>query len=466
MSRKLEEFRPIGEKVLFYTCGPTVYNFAHIGNFRAYVCQDVLKRYLLYKGFSVRHVMNLTDVDDKTIRDSAKEGVTLSEFTERYASAFFEDCSSLGLLDADSYPKATKYVEEMIDLITALVEKGLAYRGEDGSIYYSVSKFPGYGKLSKIPVGSLQKGARVKQDEYSKEEANDFALWKAWSEEDGPVFWESPFGRGRPGWHIECSAMAIAELGETIDIHAGGIDLVFPHHEDEIAQSEGVTGKPFANYWIHNEYLLVDGKKMSKSFGNFYTLRQVLSKGYSGRDVRYILLATHYRQPLNFTFQALDGARGAIGKLSELALNLREIAKGEKSGGSDVCETISKMMLERFESAMDADLNTSEALAAVFEYARSLNKILPSIGSADAKASLEALQRVDSVLGILSRELSGEVESEGLPAKVSELAEKRSLARLEKRWNDSDALRTEIESLGYSVQDGRDGIQKIRKKLV
>jgi len=464
LSREIEVFRPIGETVSFYTCGPTIYNFAHIGNFRAYVAQDILKRYLRYKGFSVKHVMNLTDVDDKTIRDSKKEGLPLSTFTAKYREAFFQDCSVLNLDPADVYPEATKYVEEMIDLISVLIEKGLAYRGEDGSIYYGVSKFPGYGKLSKIPVDSLKAGARVKTDEYSKEEANDFALWKAWDEGDGDVFWESPFGRGRPGWHIECSAMAMKNLGETIDIHAGGIDLVFPHHEDEIAQSEGVTGRPFANYWVHNEYLMVDGKKMSKSLGNFYTLRDVLSKGYSGREVRYLLLSTHYRSPLNFTFPALEGARGALDKLSELARKLKMVSEGGASReGGKFESALSKVALRKFEDALDSDLNVPEALSAVFGFVRDVNRIFPELGKDGAIEALETLRKFDIVLGVLEEDLYG--KGEEIPVEVEDLLALRETARKEKNWAESDRLRAEIEGRGFVVQDEAGGKSVLRKKV-
>lgn len=459
MSRSLEEFSvPEGTDVKLYTCGPTVYNFAHIGNFRAYVCQDILKRYLLLSGFGVRHVMNLTDVDDKTIRDSQREGTPLSVFTDRYKKAFFEDCAALALLQADAYPEATRYVEEMLDIIAILLKKGLAYKGEDGSIYFSVRAFPGYGKLSGMKLDSLKAGARVKQDEYSKEQANDFALWKAWDEGDGKIFWESPFGRGRPGWHIECSAMSMKELGETIDIHAGGIDLVFPHHEDEIAQSEGATGRQFVRYWVHNEYLLVDGRKMSKSLGNFHTLRDVLARGHSGKAVRYLLLATHYRQPLNFTFAALEAAAGAVAKLEEFARNVRD-AGGEGSGIADNLCRIAEM---KFASAMDSDLNVPEALAAVFDLVRDINKILPQLGGSERDSVIDTLRKFDSVLGVLGEALAD--EQEGLPANVQEIVAAREAARAEKNWARADELRSEAESHGYSIQDRKDGPPRVRRK--
>ncbi|MEM7819165.1 MAG: cysteine--tRNA ligase, partial [Candidatus Aenigmatarchaeota archaeon] len=284
LTRKKEVFKPIKKnEVRMYTCGPTVYDFAHIGNFRTYVWQDILKRWLLFKGFKVKHVMNLTDIDDKTIKGAREQGISLREFTEKYIKAFFEDSKTLNLLPADVYPRATEHIREIVELIKILIEKGYAYKGEDGSIYYDISKFKDYGKLSKLKIKELKAGARVKSDSYTKEEAYDFALWKAWDPEDGEVFFETEIGKGRPGWHIECSAMSMKYLGETFDIHTGGVDLIFPHHENEIAQSEAATGKKFVNYWLHAEHLIVEGRKMSKSLGNFYTLRDLLAKGYDPR---------------------------------------------------------------------------------------------------------------------------------------------------------------------------------------
>ncbi len=461
LTRKVEEFSPMGETVGLYTCGPTIYNFAHIGNFRAYVCQDVLKRHLRHRGFAVRHVMNLTDVDDKTIRDSQKEGVVLKAFTDRYKKAFFEDIAALSIVPAEAYPEATAYIEDMISLIESLMRKGVAYRGEDGSVYYNIRKFPEYGKLSKINLEGLLAGARVKQDEYSKEQANDFALWKAYDPPDGMVYWESPWGRGRPGWHIECSVMSMRNLGETFDIHCGGIDLIFPHHEDEIAQSEAATGKKFANYWVHNEHLLVNGKKMSKSMGNFYTLRDVLSRGYSGKSVRYLLISTQYRQQLNFTFQALDAAQAAVGSLEELVRNLkaREEA-GRGAARSDMLPALVESSRRAFDSAMDADLNTPEALSAVFAFAHEMNRLMGSLSAEDAQDALRLLSEFDSVLGVLGEAFS---EKEALPPEVEELVAKREEARAGRDWKMADSFRAQIEAFGYAVQDRKDGAPAVRK---
>jgi cysteinyl-tRNA synthetase len=309
-----------GKTVRLYTCGPTVYDYAHIGNFRTFIFEDLLRRAILFFGMSVKHVMNLTDVDDKTIRGALKQKMSLDEFTNIYKKAFFDDLKTLNILPADVYPEATKYIQQMIEMTQKLLDDGFAYKGQDGSIYYKITKFAQYGKLSHLKLETLQAGAseRVQLDEYTKENISDFVLWKAYdSERDGDIFWESPFGKGRPGWHLECSVMAQKILGETIDIHAGGVDLIFPHHENEIAQSEACSGKCFSKIWVHAEHLLVDHKKMSKSLGNFYTLRDLLNNGYTGRTIRYMLLSTHYRTQLNFTFEGLDGAKHALQRVDD-----------------------------------------------------------------------------------------------------------------------------------------------------
>ena len=431
LGRKKEEFKPLEDKLVrLYTCGPTVYNYAHIGNFRSYVAQDILKRYLLYKGYSVKHVMNLTDVDDKTIRDSQKEGISLKEFTERYTKAFFEDSKKLNLLPADVYAKATEHIEDMRKLIQTLIDKGFAYKGEDNSIYYDVSKFKEYGKLSGIKVSELKVGARVKQDEYEKEEANDFALWKAWTPEDGDVFWNVKFTidgkeetiRGRPGWHIECSAMSMKYLGETLDIHAGGVDLIFPHHENEIAQSEAATGKQFVRYWFHNEWVLVEGKKMSKRYNNFYTLRDVLAKGYSPKAVRYLLMNAHYRSQLNFTFEGLKDAETTVNRLIEFMEKLDEINEGIYN--EKVKELIADAK-KKFEEAMDDDLNVPLAMAAIHEFVSEINKLIADnkFGEKNAKEVKEVMLEFDKVLGIL------EHEKAEVPEEIKKLVEEREEAR-------------------------------------
>ncbi|MEK6857161.1 MAG: cysteine--tRNA ligase, partial [Nanoarchaeota archaeon] len=331
LKRKMQVFKPSEDIVKIYTCGPTVYNYPHLGNYRAYLAADILKKYLKYKGYKVKHVTNITDVDDKTIRDSQKEGVSLKEFTDKYTKAFFEDLDTLRIEKADVYPRATETIPEMIKITKKLMQKKLAYKGEDGSIYYKVSKFKKYGKLANIDITKLQSGAsgRVKADEYTKENVQDFALWKAWDSGDGDVFWETELGKGRPGWHIECSAMSMKFLGEQFDIHTGGVDLIFPHHQNEIAQSEGITKKQFVKYWVHNEWVLVNGEKMSKSKGNFYTLRDILSKGYNSLAVRYSLISTHYRQQLNFTLEGLDASKNSLQRLQDFLRTLKD-AHAEK----------------------------------------------------------------------------------------------------------------------------------------
>jgi cysteinyl-tRNA synthetase len=333
LTRKKEAFKPIKKgKVGMYVCGPTIYSFAHIGNFRAYMSADILRRWLKFKGFGIKQIMNLTDVDDKTIRDSKRKGISLSKFTAKYSKIFFEDLDTLNIERAERYPKATDHIKEMAALVNALMKKGLAYRGKD-AIYYSIEKFKDYGKLAHLEKAQLKPGARVKQDEYDKEHAHDFALWKLWDKDDGNVFWNVEIGgkpsKGRPGWHIECSAMSMKYLGPTFDIHTGGVDLIFPHHQNEIAQSEGATGKPFVRYWLHNEHLLVNGEKMSKSAGNFYTLRDLIKKGHDAMAIRYQLLATHYRQKLNLTDDALKAAKQAVDRLTDFVANARDGKDGK-----------------------------------------------------------------------------------------------------------------------------------------
>ena len=447
MGRKKQVFRPFTDNIVtMYTCGPTVYDYAHIGNFRAYIASDILKRYLKFRGYDVNHIMNLTDVDDKTIKNSQKEGIPLNEFTEKYIAAFFEDLEKLNIDEADVYPRATKHINEMVAIVKKLIEKGIAYRGEDKSIYYDVSKFKDYGKLSGIKVKELKAGARVSQDEYEKEQANDFALWKAYAKEDGDVFWEADIGKGRPGWHIECSAMSTKYLGQPFDIHTGGEDLIFPHHENEIAQSEGAYDKEFVRYWVHNSWLLVEGKKMSKSKGNFYTLRDLLGKGYDSRAIRYVLMATHYRQQLNFTFKELESAKTSIEKLDNFILRLKE-AKGDEENPK-ANDALSKAKQD-FIMAMDDDLNISSALSAVFDFMKEINKL--ELSSDDAEKSLELMKSFDSVLGIIN------FEQEQIPKSVLDLVSKREDARKAKDWEKADNIRGEIKSKGYLIEDTSSG---------
>ncbi|MEM2121295.1 MAG: cysteine--tRNA ligase [Candidatus Woesearchaeota archaeon] len=482
LTRKIEVFRPLKDKeVGFYSCGPTVYNFAHIGNFRSFVFYDLLKRYLKYRGFKVKHVMNITDVDDKTIRDSKKEGISLKEFTERYTKYFLEDLQTMNIQMPDVMPKATEHIREMIDLIKKLIEKGYAYKAEDNSIYFSISKFKDYGKLSHIKLENLKAGVRINTDEYTKENVQDFALWKAYSEEDGDVFWETELGKGRPGWHIECSAMSMKYLGETFDIHTGGVDLIFPHHENEIAQSEGATGKEFVRYWIHSEFLLVDGKKMSKSLGNFYTLRDVLNMGYKPMAIRYLLLSAHYKQQLNFTFEALKSAENTVEKLYDFMRNLLEIiSKKQKGKLSQEVKQLIKKTKKEFEKYMDNDLKISEALSSVFEFMTNINKLISEnkLNSKDAKKVYEFMLKLDEVLGLRLSEVKKpeliKEEEESTVEEVNELLEKiknkgfdeeivrklvkiRNYFRNKKNFEISDLIRKELLELKIILSDSKEG---------
>ncbi|HVP16382.1 MAG TPA: cysteine--tRNA ligase [candidate division Zixibacteria bacterium] len=455
LTREKEKFVPIEKgKVKMYTCGLTVYDFGHIGNYRAFIFEDLLRRWLEYRGFKVTQVMNLTDVDDKTIRASRKNGVPLKEYTERYTRAFFEDVVTLNIEKAEFYPKATEHVPEMVALITKLMEKGYAYKGKDGSIYYEISKFKDYGKLANIKVENLKLGARVKADEYAKEQAQDFALWKAWSEEDGDAFWETPFGKGRPGWHIECSAMSMKYLGETLDIHCGGVDNLFPHHENEIAQSEAATGKKFVSYWLHNEHLLIEGKRMAKSLGNYYTLRDLTAKGYDPKAIRYLLLATHYRQQVNFTFEGLEAAKKTLDRLTNFVHRLLE-ADGKPS--EDQLRPLISRVQNGFETAMDDDLSISEALASLFDFIRDVNILLNenSLSKDEAQEVYNLIVKFDKVLGVI-----GEITKEQrLPKEAEELILKREEARRAKDWKTADAIRQQLKDMDILIEDTSQGVK-------
>ena len=459
-SRELEEFRRIaadGRTVKMYTCGPTVYSYAHIGNFRAYLFEDLLQRHLELRGFKVQRVMNITDVDDKTIRGCREAGVSLNDFTEPFTRAFFDDLDALRIKRADTYPRATeeRYVAAMIAMIATLIERGLAYQAEDKSVYYRIKNFPNYGKLAHFNLDELQSTGRVKNDEYEKEHVGDFALWKAWDEADGAVRWDSPWGPGRPGWHIECSAMSTQLLGEQLDIHCGGVDNIFPHHEAEIAQTEGVTGRQFVRYWLHCAHLQVDAQKMSKSLGNFHTLRDVLAKGYTGREARFALMRVHYRAPLNFTWEGMEESRQALGRIDDWVARLRE-----KAGEANVEPPTSNAQrpTEEFENALDDDLNISGALGILFESIRQTNRALDSetFTTEDAKVWLDWWNRIDSVLVLTGEDTS-------VPPNIAALAEARAQARLAKEWRKSDELRDELAALGWEVRDTKDG-QKITKR--
>ena len=463
-SRAVEEFQPLdpaGREVKMYTCGPTVYSHAHIGNFRAYLFEDLLQRHLEARGFKVRRVMNITDVDDKTIRGSREANMPLAEFTAQFKKAFFDDLDTLRIKRADWFPEATdpREIKKMIEMIGTLMERGLAYQADDKSIYFRINRFPDYGKLAHFDLEELRSTGRVKSDEYDKEHIGDFALWKAWDEQDGPVKWESPWGEGRPGWHIECSAMATQLLGDQLDVHCGGVDNIFPHHEAEIAQTEGCTGKKFVRYWLHCAHLMVEGQKMAKSLGNFYTLRDVLAKGYRGREVRYALMRVHYRAPLNFTWEGMNEARAAIGRVDDWRRRLEEAAREAPSSKSQAPKKLqAPSSKEEFQHALDDDLNISGALGVLFETIRETNRKMDAeeMGAEEAKRWLEWWKSVDGVL-----QISGE-ETE-LPAEIAGLAEARVQARLAKEWRKSDQLRDELAARGWEARDTKDG-QKITRR--
>lgn len=454
LTREIEDFAPADpQRVRMYTCGPTVYNFAHIGNFRAYVFEDLLQRHLEYRGYGVERVMNLTDVDDKTIKGCRAAGVPLGEYTAQYKKAFFEDLDALRIKRADAFPEATapEHVARMIEMIGVLVDKEHAYRAEDGSVYFRISSFADYGKLAHFSLDELKPSGRVRSDEYEKEQVADFALWKAWSEADGDVGWESPWGRGRPGWHIECSAMATGLLGPELDLHCGGEDNIFPHHEAEIAQSECVTGHSFVRLWMHCKHLLVDGKKMAKSEGNFFTLRDLQEQGRTGREVRYVLLSVKYREQLNFTFEGLDAARKALQRFDEWSARIDSTASGSAEA------LPASLEIDRFGKALDDDLNISGALGAVFEVIRESNRLLDENAITPGQAAALAAWRdgVNSVLRL-------EPEEESIPVEVQHLLQQRADARARKEWIRSDVLRDDLLHLGWQVKDTKDG-QKLTK---
>jgi cysteinyl-tRNA synthetase len=435
--------------IKMYTCGPTIYNFAHIGNFRTYVFEDLLRRAIQYFGFQIQQAMNLTDIDDKTIRGAIQKNVSLKEFTEPFKKAFFEDLQTLNIQKVEHYPAATDYIPDMIAMIQQLIKKGYAYKSaKDGSIYFSIKQFSSYGRLSHLRLEELKVNASGdnQADEYDKDNICDFVLWKAYDpQRDGKIFWESPFGKGRPGWHIECSAMATKLLGETIDIHCGGVDNMFPHHENEIAQSEGCSGHRFVYQWVHVEHLLVDHKKMSKSLGNFYTLRDLLQKGYSGSVVRYLLLSTHYRTQLNFTFAGLDAAKASLQRVEDLICRLRTVQSTNPNTAS-----VEKAD-SRFKTALADDLNISAALAALFDLVRELNSLCDEekLGMEEAKSALELLEKWDQVLAVLPIHK----DKEEIPIELMRLLEKREEARREKNWRVSDEMRDAILAKGYIIED-------------
>ena len=462
LTRSLEPFQPQEEGVVrVYACGPTIYDFAHIGNYRSFLAYDLIHRYLEWSGYDVRFVMNLTDVDDKTINGAVRDGVSVADFTRAFGEAFLADCRALGVLPADAYPKATEYVEPMIAFVERLMASGHAYQAEDGAVYFSIARFPGYGKLKGIDPSSLRAGARVAQDEYEKEDARDFALWKAATEVDekAEAAWASPWGRGRPGWHLECSAMSIGELGETLDMHLGGEDLVFPHHENEIAQSEAATGKPFVRYWLHVKHLLVEGRKMSKSLGNFITVRQLLEKGYDPASIRHQLISAQYRRELNFTLDGLDASKKAVQRLLDFEARLEGTPVGSDASPSPLPELAGEAR-DAFRRAMDDDFNSADALAALFTFVNRVNGALDARGTvtpADRDVALQELRSLDKVLGLLETAHASRSVDDDLARWVEERIQARADARKARDFAAADSIREELTARGIVLEDGPQG---------
>ena len=461
-TREKTPFEPLEKgRARIYTCGPTIWDYAHIGNFRSFIFADVLKRYLRYCGYDVHHVMNLTDVDDRIVQRLQEESVSLSEYTQRFAEAFFSDAASLNIEPADLYPRPSEHVAEMIDLINTLVERGVAYE-RDGSVYYSIARFPDYGRFARLDLSGMRDGARVDTDKYDKDNVRDFVLWKAWTEADGDVFWESPFGRGRPGWHLECSAMSMKYLGEVFDIHTGGVDLIFPHHQNEIAQSEGATGSPFVRRWMHNEFVNIDGEGMSKSEGNNLRLGDI-----GGADeieaYRYLAVTAHYRSTVNFTAEALDACKSALRRLRRLLSRLEAASiDGGEGPSAESADTVWDEVIERartgFRDGMDDDLNTPKAMAALFGFVNEAERRLAaeSLGSGAARAGVSYLDEVDAVLGLLrSRDDGG--QSRELPPELEELLQARERARDLKNWDEADRLRDQLAQAGIELRDSPTG---------
>jgi cysteinyl-tRNA synthetase len=457
LTRAQEEFRPLeGNTVRMYACGPTVYDYGHIGNFRTFVAVDVLRRYLKYLGYEVFHVMNITDVEDKIIRNMLEQGRTLEDYTEFYTQEFLKDCDSLNIQRPELMPYATQHIPEMISIMNRLSDTGHTYKS-DGSLYFSIASFPEYGKLSGLKLEGNIAGARVDVDEYEKADARDFVLWKG-PKEEGEPRWNSPFGEGRPGWHLECSAMSMKYLGESFDIHCGGVDLIFPHHENEIAQSEGATGKPFVRFWVHAEFLLVEGEKMSKSKSNFYTSRDLIKQGYSAAAIRYLLLSVPYRTQLNFTLEGLRSAEAALEKLRNFRRRVKDF-EGTAGSRARFQEIVSRAR-EGFEAGMNDDLNTSKALAAIFELVRDVNIAIDSneFGADDRASVLNLLQQTDSVLGVL-----GEEQELMLDPEINQKIEERNAARRSRNFQLADQIRSELAGRGIILEDTPQGTKWKRK---
>lgn len=459
LTQRVEEFTPQdGHTVRMYTCGPTVYNFAHIGNLRTFTFEDLLRRWLRAHGWKLDHVMNITDVDDKIIRNAAREHKSLAEYTEKYTEAFLADTATLRLERPERLVKATEHIPEMVAAVEQLEAKGFTYKS-DGSVYYSIQKFPDYGKLSHNDFSGVRAGARVDVDEYDKADARDFVLWKA--RKDDEPFWDAPIGPGRPGWHIECSVMAMKYLGATLDIHAGGVDLIFPHHENEIAQSEALTGCEFARFWLHSEFLNIDAQKMAKSAGNFYTLRDLVAMGHAPEAVRYLLLSVPYRKKLNFTFDGLQAAAISIDRLRNFKLRLETEKFPE--GANEQIASRTAAALEQFNSSLDDDLNSAEALAAIFEYVRDVNTAMDSGGfhAGDAAAALDLLARFDAIFDVLR---PAQASQTGIAdAEVERLIGERQAAKKARNFARADEIRNELQDAGVILEDTKEGTRWKRK---
>ena len=451
-SRKKEVFKPIDKKLItLYTCGPTVYDSPHIGNYRTFLFEDLLKRTLIASGFKVEHAMNITDIDDKTIKASKNENIDLKEFTKKYINIFFDELKILRILPADYYPRATKYISEMIDIIENLISTNHAYVSSSGDVYFSIESFQKYGTLTNLKLDKLIQSKRVLYDEYSSDTIQDFALWKAYKPSDGNVYWQSPWGKGRPGWHIECSAMAMNLLGNSIDIHCGGVDNKFPHHENEIAQSECFSQSKFVNYWLHSDFLLVDGEKMSKSKGNFYTLKDIIKKGMSVEEFRYLIYSAHYRSKINFSLKRINNAKKAISRITNLKHKLIPIAKDKIQAFPNA--------KKRFHEALKDDLDSPKAFSIFFEWLKDINLMIDNgtISETEAAKSINFINFFDYIFQVIPK-------NKEIPEKIIHYAKLRETARMKKDWDEADKLRNKIDYYGWIVEDFKEGF-RLKKKL-
>ena len=453
INRKKVEFEPITPgTVKLYTCGPTVYDTAHIGNFRTFIFEDLLKRFLVFKGYEVYHVMNITDVDDKTIKRAITEEITINELTLKYTEEFMNDIKSLKILPADKYPRATDHIDEMIKMIQALEENGYAYETEDHSVYFRLDAYDSYGQLTQIDLTQQRVNERIINDEYSKDNPQDFALWKARDDDDGKIYWESPWGRGRPGWHIECSAMSIKYLGNHFDIHCGGVDNIFPHHENEIAQSVSATQEPFVNYWMHSEYLQIQGDRMSKTLGNYYKISDLISEGFTAEEIRFTLLNAHYRSKLDFSLKQKQEARTTIQRITDFQQRLLELKDSTQTESSIPDE------FEEFVAALDDDLDTPKAFAIFFAWIRSMNKLLDrgEFKFSQINGGLDFIDKFDDLFAIIP-------DAESIPQNIYDLIKKREKARLKQDWKTADKIRNQLYQEGWLVADSPSG-PKVRSK--